>query len=99
MTKLPGSDSRTLEASMSPVPAAGAASSTPKRFGWLRGRRIAVLAAVALAVAAFAFGSAWFGFAAILPLLYLLPCAAMLYFCQKGMNNPADRPVNNHDEE
>ena len=99
MTKQPGTDSRTVEASMPPVSAAGAASSTPKRFGSLRGGRAAVLAAVALAIAAIAFGSAWFGFAAILPLLYLLPCAAMLYFCQKGMNNPADRPVKHHDEE
>ena len=99
MTRFPGTDSRTAEASMPPASAAGAAGSTAKRFGWLRGRRAAVLAAVALAVAAFAFGSAWFGFAAILPLLYLLPCAAMLYFCQKGMNNPADKPLNNHDEE
>ena len=99
MTRVPDTDSRTVEASMPPASAAGAASSAAKRFGWLRGRRAAVLAAGALAVAAFAFGSAWFGFAAVLPLLYLLPCAAMLYFCQKGMNNPADRPVKNHDEE
>ena len=85
MTSVPSNDTRTAEASAPSMPTAGAASSTPKRFGWLRDRRrAAVLAAVAFTAAAIAFGSTWFGFAAILPLLYLLPCAAMLYFCRRG---------------
>lgn len=40
-----------------------------------------------LTIAAIGAGSAWFGFAAILPLLYLLPCAAMIFFCRRGMSN------------
>lgn len=39
-----------------------------------------------LAVAAGVLGSLWFGIAAILPLLYLLPCLAMMGLCMKGMN-------------
>jgi len=29
----------------------------------------------------------WFGFAAVLPLLYLFPCLAMMAMCMKGMKS------------
>ena len=29
-------------------------------------------------------GGAWWGFAAVLPLIYVLPCAAMMAMCMKG---------------
>lgn len=32
-------------------------------------------------------GENWIAFATLVPLLYLLPCAAMLFMCMKGMNN------------
>ena len=37
-----------------------------------------------LAAAGLAAGGAWFGIAAILPLLYVLPCVAMMAMCMKG---------------
>lgn len=43
-----------------------------------------LVAAGLLAVAALALGSAVLGFAAILPLLYILPCAVMMAMCMKG---------------
>ena len=99
MTSAQSTDTRRAEA-RTPLPSAVAGSSIPGRFGWLRSKRIAVVAAAAFAVAAIAFGSAWFGFAAILPLLYFLPCAAMVYFCSKGMNNPGEgTAAKHHDEE
>lgn len=98
MTSSQSTDTRRAEA-RTPLTSPVAGSSTPGRFGWLRSKRIAVVAAVAFAVAAIAFGSAWFGFAAILPLLYFLPCAAMVYFCSKGMKNQEGTAAKHHDEE
>ena len=50
---------------------------------YLQGRR-ALFVAVAVGSAALIFGWGWFGFAAILPLLYVLPCAAMMAMCMRG---------------
>ncbi len=56
-----------------------------RRMKWMLG------VSVVLAVAAAALGSAWLGFAAVLPFLYLLPCLAMVAMCMKGMKNqPGD---------
>jgi hypothetical protein len=63
-------------------PAAGAGA-----LSWLKsGRGLLVLAAAA-GIAALASGGYWFGFAAIAPLLFLLPCAVMMAHCMKGMGN------------
>lgn len=51
-------------------------------------RRLYAFALVLLA-AGLAFGGAWWGFAAILPLLYILPCAAMMAMCMKGHGGSA----------
>jgi len=32
-------------------------------------------------------GQNWLTIAGLLPLLYLLPCAAMMFMCMKGMNH------------
>ncbi|WP_225769703.1 DUF2933 domain-containing protein [Inquilinus sp. Marseille-Q2685] len=54
--------------------------------GWFgRHRRTVILAAVAVTIGGFALGWGWLGFAAMAPLLYLLPCMAMMAFCMKGM--------------
>ena len=52
---------------------------------WLSARQIVVLGLVLLAVTAFAGGWYALGFAAVLPLLYVLPCMAMMGFCMRGM--------------
>ncbi len=48
-------------------------------------RKWLIIAGVVLAIAAAVTGSIWFGFAAVLPLLYLLPCLAMTAMCLKNM--------------
>lgn len=42
------------------------------------------MAAAALAATAVAVGSIWLGFAALVPLLYTLPCLLMVAMCMKG---------------
>ena len=48
------------------------------------GRRDRYALALTLAAAGLFLGGAWWGFAAVLPLLYVLPCAAMMAMCMKG---------------
>lgn len=43
-----------------------------------------LVAAIVLAVAGLALGSSILGFAAILPLLFILPCLVMAVMCKKG---------------
>jgi hypothetical protein len=58
-----------------------------KAPSWLSSRRgMFVITAIA-GIAALASGWYWLGFAAIAPLLFLLPCAVMMAFCMKGMGN------------
>jgi hypothetical protein len=80
-------------------------TTTPAVPGWLSGRRGFVIAAIAAAVpTAFALGQHWLTVADLVPLLFVLPCAAMMLKCLKGANgNPrpdtpqasaqSDRPV------
>jgi hypothetical protein len=49
----------------------------------LRGRRGLFLGALVAGLGIFA-GWLWLGAAAVLPLLYSLPCAAMMLMCMKG---------------
>lgn len=49
-----------------------------------------ILASVVLALGATVFGSVWFGIAAVLPLLYVLPCLVMMGMCMKGMRRTSD---------
>jgi hypothetical protein len=53
---------------------------------------------LALALAATFAAWAWFGTAAILPLLYVLPCAAMMAMCMAGhgtKQHPTAAPMTN----
>src|SRR5438067_1601783 len=53
--------------------------------GWLGGRRGLVIAAVVAAAAtALAQGQHWLAVANLVPLLFVLPCAAMMFMCMKG---------------
>lgn len=69
----------------------GEASSAGEKAGGCGGQRSLLagrnkwflIAAALLAVAALAFGSAWLGLAALLPLLYILPCLVMVAMCMR----------------
>jgi hypothetical protein len=57
----------------------------PRRIStYLQGRRGILVVAAAIGGAGLTFGWAWFGFAAVLPFLYVLPCAAMMAMCMRG---------------
>lgn len=63
----------------------------------LRGGRSLLIPVLIFAAVSLAAGWAWFGTTAILPLLYVLPCAAMLAMCMKGhggSGEPAVKPGN-----
>lgn len=67
-------------------------SSRPSRFpavwasapAFVRGRSGLLVLAAMLAVTGVLAGGTWLGTAAVLPLLYTLPCAAMMAMCMKG---------------
>jgi len=42
---------------------------------------------VAAAATALALGQQWLTVAGLVPLLFVLPCAAMMFMCMKGMNH------------
>ena len=48
--------------------------------GW---RPLAALGALAVVLAALGLSLNWIAFATLLPLIYVLPCAAMIYVCMK----------------
>lgn len=78
----------------SPYAAAGQAAPVAVARRYLGGRRGIWAFALALAVAGLVLGETWWGFAAILPLLYVLPCAAMMAMCMSrhggsGQNSDA----------
>jgi hypothetical protein len=52
-----------------------------------RGLVIAAAVTTVAAVGALALGQRWFTVANLLPLLYALPCAAMMFMCMRGMNH------------
>jgi hypothetical protein len=67
-----------------------------ERYGalaYLSGRRGLLLAAAALGIVGILAGGIWFGTAAVLPLLYTLPCAAMMAMCMRGHGGSANAPT------
>jgi hypothetical protein len=55
---------------------------------WFSRRRGLVFGGGAIvALTALALSQHWLAVAQLLPLLYLLPCAAMMFMCMKGMNH------------
>jgi hypothetical protein len=59
---------------------------------FLGGRKGLALAAAALGIVAFLAGWMWLGTAAVLPLLYTLPCAATMAMCMKGQGGAGNTP-------
>ena len=60
---------------------------------WLR-RHARLLMAMTVAAIALAAAWLWFGAEAVRPLLYVLPCAAMMAVCMKGHGNSSAAPSN-----
>jgi hypothetical protein len=70
--------------------------SVQQRYGalaYLRGRWGLLLAAAALGIIGMLAGWTWLGSAAVLPLLYTLPCAAMMAVCMRGHGGSANTPT------
>ena len=67
-----------------PEPAKRESGCGAKRSAMAGRTKWLILAAVALAAGGLALGSSVLGFAAILPLLYTLPCLLMVAMCMKG---------------
>lgn len=57
-------------------------------YGQVSRRTLWIIAGVAVAgLTVLALGANWIAFATLVPLLYVLPCAAMMVMCMKGMNH------------
>jgi len=57
---------------------------------WFRGRRgvvIGTTAAVTAAATGFALAEGWIAVRDLVPLLFAVPCAAMMFMCMTGMNH------------
>jgi hypothetical protein len=68
---------------------------TPATGGptWLVRRRGPVIAAAAVAAAvALALGQHWVAVADLVPLVYVLPCAAMMFVCMRHGQQSDDHP-------
>ena len=63
----------------------GASQGSTSTIGRRRG--LALGAAATIAIVALGLSQHWFTFRDLLPLLYVLPCAAMMFMCMKGVNH------------
>src|SRR5260221_7855280 len=67
-----------------------------QRYGalaYLSGRRGLLLVTAALAIVGILAGWTWLGTAAVLPLLCIMPCAAMMAMCIRGHGVSANSPT------
>src|SRR5882757_817603 len=62
----------------------------------LQGRRSLLILATLLGAGGVFAAWQWFGATAILPLLYTLPCAAMMMMCMRGHGGAGNTPVNSN---
>ena len=58
-----------------------------------RTRRGLLIGTAALGIIAFLAGWRWLGAAAVLPLFYLLPCAAIILMCVRGHGGSTNAPT------
>lgn len=69
-------------------PATGATSRHgATQSDWLGGRRGWAVAGLVLAVTGLVLSQHWLDIADLVPLLFVLPCMAMMFMCMKGMNH------------
>jgi hypothetical protein len=61
--------------------------STGESSGWSSHWRTLVLGAGIVAAVGLALSQHWLTVAALTPLLFLLPCAVMMFMCMKGMHH------------
>jgi len=75
-----------LTAAPAPEPSksCGVSRASPSRLN--RRMMIALCVAATLGLTALGLGQNWLSIAGLLPFLYVLPCAAMMLMCMKGMN-------------
>jgi hypothetical protein len=63
---------------------------------YLKGRGSLLIVAAMLGATGVLAGWQWFGAAAMLPLLYTLPCAAMMMMCMRGHGGMGNISVNSN---
>ena len=63
---------------------------------YLKGRRSMLIVAAVLGATGVFAGWQWFGAAAMLPLLYTLPCAAIMMMCMRGHGGTGNTPMNSN---
>lgn len=56
-------------------------------WAWLGSRQGLIVTALVLAIPAIVLGWHWLGAAAMIQLLFILPCAGMMLMCMKGMGH------------
>lgn len=70
-----------------------AAAFGPGAPAYLKGRTDLLLLAAAIGIVGLVAAWTWFGTAAVLPLLYVLPCAAMMVMCMRGNGGSGNAPA------
>ena len=60
---------------------------------YLKGRNGLLLIAASLGIVGLITAWTWFGTAAVLPVLYILPCAAMVAMCMRGHGGSGNAPA------
>ena len=76
-----------------PLPSEGALQHRQGALAFLRSRNGLLFGAATLGIIAFFAGWRWFGVASVLPLLYVVPCAAMMLMCMRGHGGSANAPT------
>ena len=81
------SPNHSLDPASSPNQGTQAVCAPTGAWRWLQDRRVLILGVVVIGFVALTLS--WNSLAALglLPLLYILPCMAMMYMCMKGMNH------------
>jgi hypothetical protein len=66
-------------------------------LGSMRSRAGVLIVAILLGTAGLVTAWTWFGTTAVLPLLYILPCAVMMLLCMRGHGGAGNTPTSSND--